>query len=357
MKTSSENPVFGDAAFAAHEQVVFAHDAAAGLKAIIAVHNTTLGRALGGTRMWAYDTEVDALRDVLRLAQGMTFKNALAGVPFGGGKAVIIGDAAHDKSPELFRAMGRAIDRLDGWFVTGEDVGISVADAEEMRKTTTHVRGIAEGGAGDPSPTTAYGVFKGMEAAAQHRFGVATLKDQRVCVQGLGAVGMMLCKLLHGAGAQLLVADIRNQAVREAGERFGATAVLPDKAHAADCDIFAPCALGAGLNARTIRQIRARVVAGSANNQLARTVDGARLSEYGILYAPDYVINAGGVISIAHEGPNFDCEAMLAHVARIGDTLQQIFASAERDNLPTSLVADRMAQECIAAAYEENQAA
>lgn len=357
MKASSLHPVFGNAAFAAHEQVVFCHEGSAGLKAIIAIHDTTLGPALGGTRMWPYESEAAALRDVLRLSEGMTCKNALAGVPFGGGKAVIIGDARSDKSPELFRALGRAIDRLGGHFITGEDVGISVADAEEIRKATRHVGGITEGGAGDPSPTTAYGVFKGMKAAARHRLGAADLKNLRVCVQGLGAVGMALCALLHEAGARLLAADIRAAAVREAGERFDATAVLPETAHATDCDIFAPCALGAGLNERTIPQIRARIVAGSANNQLGEAADGARLADHGILYAPDYVINAGGVISIAHEGPAFDRERMLAHVARIGDTLKQIFTRAESDDLATSKIADRMARERIAAARAENQAA
>ena len=357
VKASPVHLVFGNESFADHEQIVFCRDRDSGLSAIIALHDTTFGPAMGGTRMWPYESEAAALRDVLRLAHGMTYKNALAGVGFGGGKAVILGDPKTDKTPELMRAFGRAIDRLGGNFITGEDVGIGVPDAEEIRKATPHVRGIAEGRAGDPSPHTAFGVYKGLQAAARHRLGSAKLDGVSVCIQGLGHVGLALAELLHDAGARLLVSDIDKTAVKEAAQRFGATFVVPDKAHAAPCEVFAPCALGGVLNARSIPEIRALVVAGCANNQLEAPEDGARLMERGILYAPDYVINAGGVISISHEGPDFDLGLMRRDVARIADTLGDIFKRADAESLPTSVVADRMAEERLAAGRKRRAAA
>lgn len=357
MKASPVHIVFGHEAYADHEQVFFCRDADSGLKAVIAIHDTTLGPAMGGTRMWPYESEGAALKDALRLSQGMTYKNALAGTKFGGGKAVVIGDAKKDKTPALLRALGRHIERLNGNFITGEDVGITVADAEEIRKATRHVRGIAEGRAGDPSPTTAFGVFKGIEAALRHRIGSAKLRGVSICIQGLGNVGMALCELLHDAGAELLVADIRQACVKEACRRFGATAILPDKAHAADCDVFSPCALGGVLSEHTIPEIRAGVVAGSANNQLERAEDGALLRACGILYAPDYVINAGGVISISHEGPDFELGLMRRDVARIGETLALIFKRADHNDLPTSVVADQLAEERLQAGRKRSAAA
>jgi len=357
MKASPVHIVFGHEAYADHEQVIFCRDKDSGLKAFIAIHDTTLGPALGGTRMWPYESEAAALKDVLRLSQGMTYKNALAGVKFGGGKAVIMGDPRKDKTPALMQALGRHIDRLGGHFVTGEDVGLTVADAEEIRKTTKYVHGIAEGRAGDPSPTTAFGVFKGIEAALRHRLGSAKIRGVTVCVQGVGNVGMALCDLLHDAGAELLVADIRQANVRQACQRFGATAILPEKSHAADCDVFSPCALGGILNEHTIPEIRAGIVAGSANNQLERAEDGAHVRACGILYAPDYLINAGGVISISHEGPDFELGLMRRDVARIGETLTLIFKRADHDDLPTSVVADQMAEERLEAGRKRSAAA
>ena len=357
MRASPVHIVFGHEAYADHEQVIFCRDKDSGLKAFIAIHDTTLGPALGGTRMWPYDSEAAALKDVLRLSQGMTYKNALAGVKFGGGKAVIMGDPRKHKTPALMQALGRHIERLNGQFVTGEDVGLTVADAEEIRKTTKYVHGIAEGRAGDPSPTTAFGVLKGIEAALRYRLGSAKLSGVSVCVQGLGNVGMALCDLLHDVGAQLLVADIRQASVKQACQRFGATAILPEKAHAADCDVFSPCALGGVLNEYSIPEIRAGVIAGSANNQLETAEDGAHLRACGILYAPDYLINAGGVISISHEGPDFELGLMRRDVARIGETLNLIFKRADHDDLPTSVVADRMAEERLEAGRGRSAAA
>jgi leucine dehydrogenase len=343
------NPVvFADPAFDDHEQVVFCSDAEAGLRAIIAIHDTTLGPALGGTRMWSYLSEAVALEDALRLSRGMTYKNALANLPYGGGKAVIIGSADTDKTPELLRAFARHVNRLAGRFITGVDVGLAKADVDSMAEVTPHVRGTSNGRVGDPAPYTTLGVFKGIEAAVAHQLCSDNLQGVSVCVQGLGAVGMRLCRLLHRAGAVLTVADIREAAVRHAEEQFGATAVDPRHAHATDVDVFSPCALGAVLNHQTIPEIRARVVAGSANNQLARDEDGALLWKRGILYAPDYVINAGGVMAIAQDGPEFDPQRLLRDVLRIAETLRHVFERAEAEGIPTSVIADRMAKERLA---------
>lgn len=350
MKLTPVHLVFQNESFQNHEQIVFCNDPASGLKAIIAVHSTRLGPAMGGTRMWPYSSEAAALQDVLRLSHGMTYKNALAGVSFGGGKAVIIGDPKSDKTPDALRAFAGYVGRLSGTYITAEDVGISVADVEEMRQVTTHVRGIAEGGAGDPSPNTAFGVYKGMEAAVHHRLGAKNLSGVRVAIQGLGSVGMALGELLHEAGASLVVADISSARVSEAVDRFGAETVVPEQAHTPAVDVFAPCALGAGLNESTIPEIKAVVIAGAANNQLATLADGERLRQRGILYAPDFAINAGGVISIAHEGPRFDFALMRRDVARIGETLSSIFVRADDEDRPTSVVANIIAEERLSAA-------
>lgn len=342
--------VFTSHSFADHEEVVFCNDSETGLRAIIAVHDTTLGPALGGCRMWPYANEDDALEDVLRLSQGMTYKSAVAGLDLGGGKTVIIGDSRTDKTPELFAALGRFVDKLGGAYIVAEDVGTSVADMESVRKSTRHVAGIAEGGVGDPSPATAWGVFHGLRAAVKHALGKDSLQDVRVAVQGLGHVGYSLCRHLHEAGARLIVSDIHDDAIARTKQDFGAEAVAPDAIYRAEADVFAPCALGAILNDLTIPQLKARVVAGSANNQLAEAYHGSVLRERGILYAPDYVINAGGIVIISHEGPDYDETAAMAHVASIGDRLADIFARADADNTSTNLMADRMAEERIAAA-------
>ena len=347
---SVEDGMFDHPEFRGHEQVVFGHDRASGLFTIIAVHDTRLGPALGGCRMWAYASSAEALTDALRLSRGMTYKNALAGLDLGGGKAVIIGDARSAKTPDLLAAFGAQVDRLGGTYITAEDVGISAPDMEIVATRTQHVRGTRATGLGDPSPYTALGVFCGIRAALRHRFGSDSLEGHRVCVQGLGHVGMDLAGQLHRAGARLVLADIHKPSLEDAVVRFGAEAVEADHAHAADVDVFAPCALGAGLNDDTIPQIRAGIVAGAANNQLAEERHDEALRERGILYAPDYAINAGGVISIALATPGGDDTLVRSKVDAIDETLTRIFERAERLSLPTQKVADTLAEERLAAA-------
>jgi leucine dehydrogenase len=348
-------PVFSDPDFHNHEQVVFAHDADAGLRAIIAIHDTTLGPALGGCRIWPYESDAAALTDVLRLSRGMTYKAAVAGVPLGGGKGVVIADPRHDKNEALLRALGRHVDRLGGRYITAEDVGTTVADMTVLREETRHVAGIAEGGSGDPSPATAYGVYVGIRAAVAHKLGRNSLDGIRVAVQGLGNVGRRLCDLLVKDGGRLIVADVNREAVERAVDELGASPASPETIHDAEAELFAPCALGAVVNDTTIPRLKVRIVAGSANNQLAEDRHGAALAERGILYAPDYVINAGGLINIAHEdrdgaGNGYDADAAMTHVASIRETLAEIFARADREGLPTNLVADRLAMERLRAA-------
>lgn len=347
------NSVFAHPEFSGHENVVFCRDAASGLSAIIAIHSTVLGPGLGGCRMAPYGSDMEALSDVLRLSSGMTYKNALAGLPYGGAKAVILGDPYADKTPAMLAAFGRHVERLAGRYISGEDVGISVADMEAARTATRHVRGIAEGGAGDPSPATAYGVFAGIQAALLHRTGASDLRGRTVSLQGLGNVGTHLLESLVSAGAEVYVSDVRADKVAAAVARFGARPVEVSNAHRIKVDVYAPCALGAVLNATSIPELGAAIVAGAANNQLARPEDGERLRARGILYCPDYVINAGGVISIAHEGPGFERARMMREVARIGETLGAIFRDAEAASLPTEVVADRRAEAIIRARLEQ----
>lgn len=343
--------VFSHPEFDGHEQVAFHHDARSGLRAIIAVHSTRLGCGLGGCRMWPYASDADALTDVLRLSRGMTYKAALAGLPQGGGKSVIIGDPRHDKTPEMIRAMGRFVDQFGGKYVVAEDSGTSVADIRLMAEETRHVGGLADarsvaaGRTGDPSPATALGTFIGLKAAVRAALGRDDLSGLRVAVQGVGNVGMRLARHLHEAGAKLWVTDLHAAAVENAVREFGATAVDMDEVHALDVDVFAPCALGAILNDRTIPQLRAKVVAGAANNQLAKPRHGHQLLEKGVLYAPDYVINAGGIIDIHYEGPDYDDAKVHAHLERIGVTLTEIFARSKQVGRPTGEIADAMAEE------------
>lgn len=333
------------------EKVLRCSDQETGLEAVIAVHDTTLGPAMGGCRMWRYAGEDEALADAQRLARGMTFKAALAGLPLGGGKAVIIGGSGRDKSPELFRAFGRAVDQLRGRYITGEDVGTSVEDMEAVRRETRHVAGLA-GGSGDPSPLTALGVLHGIRAAVRKRYGSDTLDGFTVAVQGLGHVGHQLCRLLHDAGARLVVSDVVRERVELAADEFGAEVVGPDAVAGADAEVFAPCALGGAVDRATRGRLRARVVAGAANNQLASPEDGVALHRAGVLYAPDYVINAGGLISVAqdilHRGAPYDRVAVEAAVAGIGDRLEMIFEASARGARPPEQIADAMAQECLA---------
>lgn len=336
---------FAHREFDHHEEVAFFHDAEAGLKAIIAIHNTNRGPAVGGCRMWPYASEAEALSDVLRLSRGMTYKSALAELPYGGGKSVILADPRRDKTPALLRAMGRCVNTLGGHYVIAEDVGISVADVEVMAEETPHVTGVRTRGSGNPAPATAYGVHLGIKAAVRYRLGRETLAGLSVAVQGLGQVGLELCRLLAADGAQLIVTDIHSELVDLAVRELGARAMAPEDIYQAEADVFAPCALGAILNDETIPRLSARVVAGSANNQLAEKRHGQALRSRGILYAPDYAINAGGVIYVSHAGPVFDHARALAHVAGIHDTLLEIFARADRERIPTSRAADLLAEE------------
>ncbi|WP_422365909.1 Glu/Leu/Phe/Val dehydrogenase dimerization domain-containing protein [Pelagibius sp.] len=337
--------VFGHHEFDGHEQVVFCHDADSGLKAIIAIHNTNRGPALGGCRMWPYASEAEALTDALRLSRGMTYKSALAGLAMGGGKSVIIGDPRKNKSEALFRAMGRFVGSLGGRYTVAEDVGISVPDVDLMGEETAYVAGATKGGAGDPSPATAYGVYMGIKAAAKHKLGSDDLRGLRIAVQGVGHVGYYLCRYLFDEGAQLIVTDIAKDSLDRVASEFDAKVVAPDAIYAADVDIFAPCALGAVINDDTLPLLKAKIVAGSSNNQLAEAQHGEALRQRGILYAPDYVINAGGIVNISHEGPDYDEAKAFAHVAQIHDTLLEIFRRADARTLATSDAADRLAEE------------
>lgn len=333
-----------------YEQLVLCQDKTSGLKAIIAIHDTTLGPALGGTRMWTYATEDAAIEDALRLAKGMTYKNAAAGLDLGGGKAVIIGDPRKDKNQEMFRVFGRYIQGLNGRYITAEDVGTTTKDMDLIHLETNFVTGtspVTPEAAGNPSPITAYGIYNGMKAAAKEAFGSDVLEGKTIAVQGVGNVAYALCEYLHQEGAHLIVTDINKEAVKRAVENFNAKAVSPDEIYSVDCDIYSPCALGAVINDQTIPQFKAKVIAGSANNQLAEERHGDIIHELGITYAPDYVINAGGVINVADELAGYNKERALKKVGIIYQNLERVFEISGRDHIPTSIAANRMAEERI----------
>ena len=333
-----------------YEQLVICQDKTSGLKAIIAIHDTTLGPALGGTRMWTYASEDEAIEDALRLAKGMTYKNAAAGLNLGGGKTVIIGDPKTDKNDEMFRAFGRFIEGLNGRYITAEDVGTTEADMDLIHLETDYVTGTStgSGSSGNPSPVTAYGVYKGMKAAAKEAFGDDSLAGKVVAVQGVGNVAYAMCEYLHKEGAKLIVTDINETAVQRAVDAFGATAVGINEIYSQEADIFAPCALGAVINDETIPQLKVKVIAGSANNQLKDSEHGDRIHAMGIAYAPDYVINSGGVINVADELDGYNEERAMKRVAGIYETIEKIFAISKRDKIPTYVAADRLAEERIA---------
>lgn len=332
-----------------YEQLVFCQDKNSGLKAIIAIHDTTLGPALGGARMWPYQSEEEAIEDALRLARGMTYKNAVSGLNLGGGKTVIIGDPAKDKNEEMFRALGRFIQSLNGRYITAEDVGTTVEDMDLIYEETDYVTGVSPsfGSSGNPSPVTAYGVYLGMKASAKEAFGDDSLKGKTIAVQGLGNVAYNLCKYLHEEGAKLIVTDINAKAIERAVNDFGAVAVSPNEIYKQDVDIFSPCALGAIINDETIPQLKAKVIAGCANNQLKESRHGQILHEKGIIYAPDYVINAGGVINVADELYGYNRERAMKRVETIYDSLTKIFKISKDENIPTYLAANRLAEERI----------
>src|SRR5699024_3849986 len=331
-----------------YEQVIVCSDKETGLRAIIAIHDTTLGPALGGTRMWPYDSEEEALEDALRLAHGMTYKNSAAGLNLGGGKAVIIGDPRKDKSEAMFRKFGQYVDSLGGRYITAEDVGTTEQDMDYINMETKYVTGTSGGkSAGDPSPVTAYGIYQGIKATAKVTFNESSLKNKVIAVKGLGHVAYTLCNYLHEEGAKLIVTDINKEAVSRAVNDFGATAVNPDEIYGVDCDIFVPCALGAIINDDTIKQFKAKAIAGSANNQLKEDKHGDLLHEMGITYAPDCVINAGGVINVADELVGYNQKRAMTKVDKIYNSLLRVFEISKEEKIPTYLAADRMAEERI----------
>ena len=348
--------IFQDLEAFGHEQVTFFQDKESGLRAIIGVHSTVLGPALGGCRMWTYANEAAALKDVLRLSRGMTYKAALAGLNLGGGKAVIIGDSHSQKSKELMLAFGRAVDTLGGRYITAEDVGMSVKDIDTVRQVTDFaVGGSNHGGSGDPSIMTAFGVFQGMKAALKHAgFGVK-FEGIRVAVQGTGNVGYHLCKYLANAGAKLTVTDIYPAQVQKVAKEFGAEVVAPQDIYSIDADIFAPCALGAILNNRTISQLKCKIVAGSANNQLESETDGGALAARGILYVPDYAINAGGLINVAGELDGYNHERVLTKVGRIYNTIDHIFEQSKTQSILPHQAADSIAEERLNSGRQERE--
>jgi len=345
---------FEDSAFDAHERVVFCHDAETGLKAIIAVHSTVLGPAAGGTRLWSYASDDEALHDALRLAQGMSYKNAMAGLKFGGGKAVIIKTADFDGSDALYERYGEFVDQLNGDYVTAEDVGMSVDIMEKIARKTKYVAGLSrqEGQAGgDPSPKTSFGIFKGIEAAVRFKLGKEDVAGLTIAVQGVGHVGYYLCKFLHEAGAKLVVADIDESRVKRIADEFGGHGVALNDILTQEVDVIAPCALGAILNEQSIPKLQSTIIAGGANNQLETPADGQRLHDAGVLYAPDYVINGGGIINVACEFyRDATDEEVWEQVAAIGPRLTGIFAESAASGLPTNVVADAQAKRIIAEA-------
>ena len=340
--------LFDTIASMGHEQLVICNDSSAGYRGIIAIHSTTLGPALGGTRFWQYASDEDAIIDALRLARGMTYKNAVAGLNLGGGKSVIIGNNKTADREMIFRAHGRFVESLGGRYITAEDVGTSTADMDFVHMETKNVSGLA-GRSGDPSPVTAHGVFRAIQASARERWGSDDLSTKTVSVQGAGHVGYYLAKELHEAGAKLVVTDIDVERVKQVVSEFGARSVAPEEIYAVQADIFAPCALGGIINDSTIPQLTCEIVAGGANNVLLEERHGVVLEERGILYAPDYVANAGGVINVYSELAGWSSARAFRKADEIYDTILKVFAIAKQDNVPTYVAADRLAEQRIKA--------
>ena len=344
-------PVFGQLSFDDHEQVVFCNDKDTGLKAIIGIHNTVLGPALGGTRMWNYSSEWEALNDVLRLSRGMTFKSAVTGLNLGGGKAVILGDAKTQKTPELMRRFGEFVHSLSGRYITAEDVGMETADMDTVREVTPYVTGISEekGGAGNPSPVTALGVFMGMKAAAKFKYGSDNLQGRSVLVQGIGHVGETLVDYLAKEGAKIIISDINKDRLEKISARYNAQIFADADLYSADVDIYAPCALGATINDDTIDRIKADIIAGAANNQLENdSRHGIILREKGIVYAPDFLINAGGIINVYAELEGYGRKEIQEKTENIYNTTLEILKKAEAADISTHEAALRVAEQRIA---------
>jgi leucine dehydrogenase len=333
-----------------HEQIVFCQDEYTGLKAIIAIHNTVLGPGLGGTRVWNYTSEADAVNDVLRLSRGMTYKASISGLNLGGAKAVIIGDAKTLKTEALMRKFGRFVENLNGKYITAEDVNTTTRDMEYVNMETDHVVGLPEsmGGGGDPSPVTAYGVFVGMKAAAKHAFGSDSLSGKKIAVQGVGKVGGHLIEYLHKEGAKLFITDINEEILKKYSKDFGATIVTGEEIYGLDIDVFAPCAMGAILDSVNINRLKCKVIAGAANNQLAdENIHGPMIMEKGIAYAPDFLINAGGLINVYQEHIGYNRETAFANTEKIYDTTLAIFQKSEKDKVHTQKAATELAEKRI----------
>jgi len=351
------DPVFGQLSFDDHEQIVFCNDKDTGLKAIIGIHSTVLGPALGGTRMWSYNSEWEALNDVLRLSRGMTYKSAITGLNLGGGKAVIIGDAKTQKTPELMRKFGEFIHSLNGKYITAEDVGMATEDMDTVREVTPYVTGISEdkGGAGNPSPITAYGVFMGMKAAAKFKFGSDVLEDRNVFVQGIGNVGEALVEHLVNEGAVVTISDISQERMEDVSSKFGVNIYNGTDIYSEAMDIYAPCALGATINDSTIHKLKAKIIAGAANNQLENEArHGALLQDKGIVYAPDFLINAGGIINVYAELEDYNRQEIMRKTENIYNTTLEILDNATENGLPTHNAAFNIAKARIEARKKEN---
>ena len=346
----SSNPVIAQMQNMGHEQILFCNDKSTGLKAIIAVHNTVLGPALGGCRMWNYKSEKDALIDVLRLSKGMTYKAAIAGLNLGGGKAVIIGDPKKDKSEELFRSFGRFIEGLGGRYITAEDVGTSIKDMDHVRMETKYVTGISKslGGSGDPSLLTSFGTYLGIKASVKFKYKKDSLDGLSIVVQGLGSVGMELVKYLSQDGMKIFAYDIDSERLSLAKEEYGVIPIGEDEVYDQDVDIYAPCALGATINDETIPRLKCNIIAGAANNVLKNPdMHAKELLHRGILYAPDYAINAGGLINVYNELDDYNRERAFSQAEAIYDILMDIFHKSDKENIPTTIASDRKAEERI----------
>lgn len=348
----AKNPVIAQMMLHNHEQIVYCNDNATGLKAIIAIHNTVLGPSLGGTRMWNYNNEMEALTDVLRLSRGMTYKSSVAGLNLGGGKAVIIGDAKKIKNEALLRRFGKFVDSLGGKYITAEDVAMSSRDMEIIHMETEYVSGLPEnmGGSGDPSPVTAYGVYVSMKASAKEVWGSDKLSGKKVLVQGIGHVGEVLVSHLTKDGAKVYINDISEERLKEVAAKYKAEVVSADKMFDLDIDVYAPCALGATVNDDTLAKLKCKIICGAANNQLLNEkVHGEAVGKQGILYAPDFVVNAGGIINVYYELEGYNRERALGHAEKIYDTTFNLFQIAKKEGIPTYMAANRIAEQRIEA--------
>lgn len=343
----ADNPVIAQMGIYDHEQMVFCNDNETGLKAIIGIHNTVLGPSLGGTRMWKYNNEMEALRDVLRLSRGMTYKASVAGLKLGGGKAVIIGDSKKDKNEKFMRKFGQFVNSLGGKYITAEDVGISTQDMEWVSRETKHVTGLP-GKSGDPSPVTAFGVYHAMKASAKEKWGNDSLSGKKVMVQGIGHVGEHLVNFLTKEGAKVFIADINQERLAEVAKQFKSEVVALDKVYDVDMDIYAPCALGATVNTETLGKLKCTIICGAANNQLAdEKVHGVEVLKKGIIYAPDYVVNAGGLINVSTEISGMSADEAMQLAQGIYDTTLNIFKVAMEQNIPTYAAANMIAEKRI----------